>query len=374
MTVFHEAQQMQDASPRRRTEPTMNKLTRLALLAPLALTASLVGCIGATDAEEDTSSVAQASSTAITGTWTGFPAAQLTTFQHVTCALGPGSWVGFDLGYMGNQSSLFLNMTASANGVPFTSSMLAPNNRPFASGTTTRIMAPPNKGWFDVALATTAQGQLSLGITDGSLAGVGSFTCPTTLVYVVSAPVASAVTISGDPYAGEQLQGSYTFSDSPGVGESGSTYQWNTVVNGVSTAISGATSATYTPTSAQINSDLEFCVTPADGFSSGVEVCSSAVTVPGIVWYSGAGATGTSAAETITDGTCVSMSSIGMANNTLAVDLYGLASNQTTLVMYKTSNCTGTSYTRYAGAGTVHNISLTTVGIGTKTLSYKVSW
>lgn len=44
------------------------------------------------------------------------------------------------------------------------------------------------------------------------------------------------------------------------------------------------------------------------------------------------------------------------------------------LVMYKTSNCTGTSYTRVAGAGTVHAISLATVGIGTKTLSYKVSW
>jgi hypothetical protein len=460
---------MQEASPRRRTEPTMNKLTSLALLAPLALTAFLVGCAGAPDEEEDTSSVAQASSTITTGTWSGLPAAKINSLQNVTCKPTYGSSLKFSLGYMGNQTYVFLDMTASLeDGSTLTSAGLTPNKRVFFSGTTTKITASSNKGSFNLVLATTDQGQLTLGITDGWLSSVGHFTCPTTMVYEASAPVASDVTYDGNPYVGGQFQGHYTFSDTSGVSESGSTYQWYrlssgttsaisgatslnytntaadagnqvklcvtpadaysvgaeacsdwigityacsasdvgisgdplvgstltgtytfndvqsypdastyqwyTVVSGVSTAISGATSATYTPTSSQINSDLSFCVTPADIFGPGVEVCSSTVTVPGIVWYSGVGATGTSAEETISNGTCVSMSSIGMANNTLSVDLYGLASNQTTLVMYKTSNCTGTSYTRYAGADTVHAISLNTVGIGSNTLSYKVSW
>ena len=448
----------------------MNKLT---CLASLSLTALLAGCIGAPDAgdarDEDVSSVAQAVSTATTGTWSGFPLARNGTLQTATCTLSNGSTLKLSLGYLGNEVAVYASASANLGGLTLAGSAFSPNSTAFSTGTTTKITGAGNYGWFNLALASTDQGQLTIGASDGWLYSVGYFNCPATMVYGSSSASASSavisgtsaagatltggytfsdsagygesgsttqwyristgdrsaisgatsktytttssdvgksvmfcvtpddghgigtqvcssstsislgasasdVTFDGNAYVGGQLEGRYTFSDAGGNNESGSTYQWYTVASGVSTAISGATSLNYAPASSDINSDIELCVTPADAFGAGTAVCSGTITIPGILWYSGANATGTMADEKISNGTCVTMDSIGMANNTLSVDLDGLASNQTTLVMYKTSNCTGTSYTRVAGAGTVHAISLATVGIGTKTLSYKVSW
>jgi hypothetical protein len=38
------------------------------------------------------------------------------------------------------------------------------------------------------------------------------------------------------------------------------------------------------------------------------------------------------------------------------------------------SNCSGTEYTRQTGNGTVHDINLDSVGIGSNLVSYKITW
>jgi hypothetical protein len=117
-----------------------------------------------------------------------------------------------------------------------------------------------------------------------------------------------------------------------------------------------------------------FCVTPADDARSGVQQCSSAVSVPGVIWYTGDTQTGTASPQPSTNGQCVNMSSIGMDLLANSVRLDGQASVETTLKMYTGQNCSGTTYVRYAGASTVHNIEGSTVGIGDGTRSYKITW
>src|SRR6185437_1265882 len=58
--------------------------------------------------------------------------------------------------------------------------------------------------------------------------------------------------------------------------ESGSTFQWNRVSGGTATPISGATTTSYTVTSADLGSAIQFCVTPADGTGAGLQVCGPA--------------------------------------------------------------------------------------------------
>lgn len=185
-----------------------------------------------------------------------------------------------------------------------------------------------------------------------------------------SAASASGVAVSGTPYVSSTLTGTYTFSDSAGLPESGSTYQW---YRGAS-AIAGATGLTYAPTGADTNGTLRFCVIPADVNGKGSQVCSSAVTVPGVIWYTGGSQTGTGTPEPSTNGACVAMSSVGTAASFNSLRLDGQASGTTTITMYTSTNCSGSIWTRNAGANTVHNIDLTTVGIGSAIRSYKITW
>jgi hypothetical protein len=187
-------------------------------------------------------------------------------------------------------------------------------------------------------------------------------------------PTASDVAVSGTAYVGSTLTGSFTFEDAENTTEASPSYQWYRVASGVSTAISGATSSTYAPTGADTNDTLKLCVTPADTARSGVQQCSSEVAVPGVIWYTGATQTGTATAETSVNGACVNMSSIGLDGLANSVRLDGQASGTTTLKMYTGTNCSGTPYVRYAGANTVHNIELSTVGIDSNTRSYKITW
>ena len=64
--------------------------------------------------------------------------------------------------------------------------------------------------------------------------------------------------------------------------------------------------------------------------------------------------------------------SLGFTPKSLA--LYSVDDNVTNIYMYTGSNCTGTMYNRYTGTGTVHNINLDTVGIGSNLVSYKITW
>jgi hypothetical protein len=92
-----------------------------------------------------------------------------------------------------------------------------------------------------------------------------------------SLPVASAVSISGTQSVGNTLTGSYTYTDSGGHAESGSTFRWleSATSGGTYSAISGATAKTYTLASSDIGKYIEFEVTPISTVATGVAVDSS---------------------------------------------------------------------------------------------------
>ena len=94
---------------------------------------------------------------------------------------------------------------------------------------------------------------------------------------VNSAPVASNVTITGTPKAGQTLTGSYTYADADGDPQGATTFRWLHVDG----AISGATGSTYAVTAADVGKTISFEVTPvaAAGVPTGLPVTSSAVTV-----------------------------------------------------------------------------------------------
>lgn len=100
---------------------------------------------------------------------------------------------------------------------------------------------------------------------------------PFTVAVPATAPAATNVSISGTPTVGQTLTGNYTYNDTNGDTESGSTYKW--LRNG--TAISGATSKTYVLTSSDQGCSIIFEVTPKTTVApiAGTAVQSSAVTV-----------------------------------------------------------------------------------------------
>ncbi|WP_305982873.1 BspA family leucine-rich repeat surface protein [Roseivirga thermotolerans] len=89
-----------------------------------------------------------------------------------------------------------------------------------------------------------------------------------------TAPVASSVSIAGSLEANLELTGSYDYSDADSDAESGSTLQWYVAddASGANrTAISGATSGTYTLTSSEVGKYITFAVTPNDGTDAGTQ-------------------------------------------------------------------------------------------------------
>lgn len=99
----------------------------------------------------------------------------------------------------------------------------------------------------------------------GTSPGIGS---SSSITVQNSAPLASNVNIAGTPSVGSTLVGAYSYSDVDGDVEGASAYQW---FRG-STAISAATSTSYTVVSADSGQTLRFQVTPvaASGVSPGV--------------------------------------------------------------------------------------------------------
>lgn len=77
-------------------------------------------------------------------------------------------------------------------------------------------------------------------------------------------PTAANVAISGTARVKSTLTGSYTYSDSDGDSEAGSTYRWlrSDTFDGTYTAISGATAKTYTLTQNDLGKYIKFVVTP----------------------------------------------------------------------------------------------------------------
>ncbi|MGA2506133.1 MAG: DUF2341 domain-containing protein [Chitinispirillaceae bacterium] len=119
------------------------------------------------------------------------------------------------------------------------------------------------------------------GATTGATPGTtttSSFVGP--IIPAQTPPVASAVIISGTPKVGQTLTGSYTYYDAEGDAESGSTFQWYRATDSSGTnrtAISGATSITYTMTDADEDKYIQFEVTPHA--SSGIQVGTAVASV-----------------------------------------------------------------------------------------------
>jgi len=93
-------------------------------------------------------------------------------------------------------------------------------------------------------------------------------------------PVATNVSISGTAQVGQQLSGSYTYSDANLDLQGSTTFRW--VRNNVNTGVLGGsttgTASTYTLGNSDQGSYLYFCVTPValTGASPGIEACTSA--------------------------------------------------------------------------------------------------
>ena len=93
-------------------------------------------------------------------------------------------------------------------------------------------------------------------------------------IQVETAPVALEVMVSGTPFEGQTLIGSYTYFDANEDDEAASTVRWlrATSTNSIYTAIPGATEDTYVVTEADANRYLAFEVTPKahTGINTGV--------------------------------------------------------------------------------------------------------
>ena len=157
--------------------------------------------------------------------------------------------------------------------------------------------------------------------------GAGSVTTTGTLVVASpnTAPVASAVSISGTTQFNQLLTGNYTYSDADGDAQGASTFRW--LRNG--TTVVG-TNQTYTTVGADVGQTLTFEVTPValTGTSPGAPVTSAGVLIakapssttincPVSVTYNGAAQTPCTATATGTGGLNVSVTVV-YANNTNA--------------------------------------------------------
>jgi hypothetical protein len=308
------------------------------------------------------------------GTWQETPINYGVNSTVYCVGMSTEASVSIDLTVSTDQTSVMVN-SLSLLGTGATTTTATP----LVSGQSSSFQAQDSSGDVldaTIAIGSDPSGNLTIAFSGSSIVTPwwsGSLDCAATVLNYVY-PTASDVAVTGTVYVGSTLTGSFAYADAENTTEASPSYQWYRVVSGVSTPISGAISSTYAPTGADTNHAVTFCVTPADTARSGVQQCSGEVAVPGVIWYTGSTQTGAASAQTSVDGTCVDMSSIGMDQLANSVRLDGQASGTTTLRMYTGAGCSGAVYTRYAGANTVHDIELSTVGIGSGTRSYKITW
>ncbi len=121
----------------------------------------------------------------------------------------------------------------------------------------------------------------------GTLEGLGSPAPTTDETYtIVNPPVANNVAISGTLAFGQQLTGTYTYSDPQSDAESGTTFRWLRADDTSGTnkaAIAGATATNYTVTTADAGKFLIFEVTPSDGTVTGVATESTTHFIPSLI-------------------------------------------------------------------------------------------
>ncbi|MCF6212654.1 MAG: Ig-like domain-containing protein, partial [Flavobacteriaceae bacterium] len=148
-----------------------------------------------------------------------------------------------------------------------------------AIGTTTQSSAPSHGALTFAPLTYTPtanfNGSDSFTYQVNSNGLNDTYTINVTVTAVNDVPVASNVTFSGTVKVGQQLTGSYTYTDADNDTESGSTYKWYRSDDGSGTnkaAISGATATTYTLVTADVGKYISFEVTPNDGTAFGTAV------------------------------------------------------------------------------------------------------
>jgi hypothetical protein len=156
-------------------------------------------------------------------------------------------------------------------------------------------------------------------------------------IYTDSIPVATSVS---HVVSENKVSGSYTFNDSDGLPDA-STYQW---YRG-STAISGATSKTYTLTTSDENNSLKFCVTPYNLVKTGTKVCSDSASIGRLAEFwkdSNYGSTNANLAYTqSSSGTCFKMADYSLNNNISSFKLFA-PSYDVNYYMYDTDDCSDT--------------------------------
>ena len=351
-------------------------MKKLATLVPVALLAALTGCSGSAvpSTSENVGEADQASTEA--GSWNGMPV--LANANWASCAFSSGD-VQYSMQIKLNQVEpgsvdaydvvVYVQLN---DGTVEYSTTSQPNDTLTPGGTLN--FSDGSGSSFELNAGTDAQGHMTLAMQNAYFSYDGT-TIACAPHVVLPTAFASSVGVVGQPWMGWTLTGNYMFSDNERLPESGSTYQWYRVSGGTATAISGATSTSYTVTSADVDDTLEFCVTPSDANGAGAQVCSSPTpTVPGVVWYSGESQTGAAAAEISANGTCVTVSALDLGFTPASLALYSVDDVVTNIYMYTGSNCSGAEYNRYTGNGTVHDINLDTVGIGSNLVSYKITW
>ncbi len=351
-------------------------MKKLAALVPVALLAALTGCSGSAvqTTSEDVGEADQAITEA--ASWTGLPGSDANwsscvwssstlqySMQVKLDAVEPGSVDAYDV----------VVYIQDSNGNAVYSTTSQPNDTLTPGGAPLNF-TDSNGSSFSLIAGTDAHGHMTLAMQNAYFSYDGT-TIACTPHVVLATAFASSVGVAGRPWMGSTLTGNYTFSDNEGLPQSGSTFQWYRLSGGTATAISGATSTTYTPTSADVGDPLQFCVTPSDANGAGAQVCSSpTVPVPGVVWFSAESWTGTAKGEISVNGTCVTVSSLALGFTPASLILYSVDDLVTNIDMYDGANCTGDVYNRYTGNGTEHDINLDTVGIGSNLVSYRITW
>ncbi len=148
------------------------------------------------------------------------------------------------------------------------SNFIGTTSNPYADG----VAYVSTLGGFSASIDFVFQTQVITDTTQSLAATLPG----TDQTYAISnPPLASNVSISGDLEVGEELTGSYDYSDPQSDSESGTTFKWYRSDDSEATnktEIAGATSTTYTTVEADENKYLSFEVTPGDGTNTGTAV------------------------------------------------------------------------------------------------------
>ncbi len=164
------------------------------------------------------------------------------------------------------------NFTAGSDGYsPYSDLLLAYTMSSSSVATTNGGYNP----WSFVAAATSTYSEKTVTSTLDTQSETVTITMT---VPSNTAPTATSPAISGTLQVGNTLTGTYTYADDDSDAESGSTYRWlySDTSGGSYSAISGATSLTYTIASTYGNKYIKFEVTPNDGTDAGTTALSSA--------------------------------------------------------------------------------------------------